>query len=171
MGALRLLQRLQHSAGPGLAETPAPYVWLRQDGCLPTAGLLLPGVAVACPYPLQATCPPWGPKYQLVEQGRTCCLHLSIRTKPACSRMLQGPITKHLSGPSCVQARSAQHGWLCSQGSSGEDFNRVLTEGFGARSGRHHPWRKIVESRTGCSGSCQHPSLGQSLLLRDLAGG
>lgn len=46
----------------------------------------------------------------------------------------------------------------------------MLAEGFGVRSGRHHPQRKIIKSRTGCSGSCQHPSLDQRL-LRDLTGG
>lgn len=32
-----------------------PHGWSRQDGCLSTHGLLLLGVAVACPYPIPST--------------------------------------------------------------------------------------------------------------------
>ena len=59
------LQRQQHAVIHEALRIP--HGWSRQDGRLSTAGLLLLGVAVACPYPfpstLQAPCPPWGPKH------------------------------------------------------------------------------------------------------------
>lgn len=118
---LKLQERLQQSAGPGLAETPAHHhsrrpqrtLWLVEarlvfDYRCAAAAWGGRGLSLYPPqHPPKHPALPAGPNTTELSKAGPRCLHLSKGTR---SRMLQGPTPKHLSGLSWVQARSAQHG-------------------------------------------------------------
>lgn len=163
--------RRQPAAGPpehSCSRQLAARSWAApQDGCSPSS---LP--ALQClPNTLSF---PAGPNPRRVRQGRAR-RRVSARkkAKSICRGTAWGPVPKRLSGPSWAQATGTQPGSAAREApgrlSSSAHAALQIKEQDG--SGRLHPRRKIIEFRTDCSSSCQHPSPGPRLPGRDLAGG
>lgn len=166
----------QHCVCPWVGETPACS--RAPDALLhPAARSLLPG----CPSGwLQPVLPPKHPKpprwpqpsQGSARQGPAPCFSRE-KSKVHVQRDSLRPRSQAFVR-SELGASHRHSAWLRSTGGSGEAFSSAHTalqikkqDG----SGRLHPRRQIIEFRTGCSGSCQHPSPGQRLPGRDLAGG
>ena len=142
------LLRIRNAAATPPSTSPSEdrRGWSRQKGCLPTAGLLLlrGGCGPSLSPPQHPALPGCPDAAKLSDAGAAACSSAQRQAKPARGGTLQGH--------ALVRSELGASRRRCSRGGSGEGFDTALAEGFGARSGRRHPRRKITESRAGCSG-------------------